>query len=119
MDSTINTGTPPMLLLPAFNYKFRISDEYEIINIPRKGKYSDIAPDLFDEDNGQFSIFDEETKTFYLPSITKVLFAVKKYPDLESDEFFMPYSIEIKDQESVDIVGKRVKILVSEDRNEV
>ena len=113
----VNRGTPPLLLLPARNYPFVVEDEHRIIEIPRKGRYVDIAPDIFTVEDGEFNIYDEETKIFYLPAITKVLFAMKKYPDLRSNQFFIPYVLELKD-DKVSIVGQVIEMFISTDTQE-
>jgi len=90
-------GTPPPVLMPAKNYIFKITNEHFVIELPRSGTYHDVAPDFFNEEAGSFNIFDEESKILYMPAITKVLFAAAKYPDLEFNQFFTPYSIKIDD----------------------
>lgn len=112
MKDKIIQGTPPMVFLPARNYVFRVSKENYIISIPRKGEYNEIAPDLFSKEDGKFNIYDENSGILYTPSITKVLFAASKYPDLKFNEFFAPYSIKINKDE-VSIVGNIVEMLVA------
>lgn len=116
MEEKYIQGTPPPVLLPAKNYTFKVTDEHFIIEIPRSGNYKDLAPDIFDDDAGNFKIFDEDSKILYLPSITKVLFAVSKYPDLKFNQFFTPYSIKIGEN-TVSIIGQvlELKILVDEE----
>ena len=106
------TGTPPMLLLPAKNFAFKIENEHFIIELPRKGRYVDLAPEIFTEEDGEFNIFDEESRTFFTPSITKVLFATKKYPDLKYNQFFVPYAIHIEDDKVI-LVGQVVDMLIA------
>ncbi len=109
-------GTPSMVLLPARNYIFRVSNENYVIEIPRKGSYAEVAPEIFDKDDGEFNIHDEQSGILYMPSITKVLFATSKYPDLKSTELFVPYLIKFT-EDTVTIVGSVIEIL-SEKLNE-
>lgn len=106
-------GTPPAVLLPAKNYVFQILSDHYIIEIPRKGNYRDLAPDFFAEDSGEFDILNEDNVLF-LPSITKVLFATKKYPDLDFNQLFVPHTIEFK-EESVVVIGQVIGLIIQED----
>ena len=108
-ESTI-LGTPPPVMLPARNYCFKVKDEHYVISIPRRGSYHDLDPDFFPEDSGYFDIFDDEKKLFYMPAITKVMFADYKYPDLATNQFFVPYVYSIK-EDTVDIVGQLVEVM--------
>jgi len=103
-------GTPPMLLLAAKDYKFRIDNNNYIITLPRKGSYHELAPDVFSIEDGEFNILDESSNTLYTPSITKVLFATGKYPDLGFNQFFVPYSIGFK-TDSVVLVGQIISMI--------
>jgi hypothetical protein len=111
VEKNIVSGTPPLLFLPAKNYRFSVDDNNFIIRIPRKGSYNDIAPDFFNEDDGEFNIYDEKSNTLYLPSITKVLFACNKYPDLEFNQMFIPYSLVFEEDEVV-IIGQVVGMII-------
>jgi hypothetical protein len=97
------SGVPTMLMLPARNYKFKVVlDECEI-RIPRAGTYKDLAPDFFNEESGQFNIMDGNV--FYFPSITKVLFATGKYPDLPYNQVFAPVAAVVEESDIV-IIGQ-------------
>lgn len=97
------SGVPTMIMLPARNYKFKVVlDECEI-RIPREGNYHTLCPDYFPEDAGEFRILDSNAA--YLPSITKVLFAVGRYPDLPFNQVFAPIALVI-DKDDVVIVGQ-------------
>lgn len=109
-EDKIIFGTPPPAMLPARNYCFKIKDEHFLISIPRRGSYHELDPEFFSEDAGEFDIFDEKLKVLYLPSITKVLFATKKYPNLEANHMFIPYVVALTD-DGVDVVGQIVEIL--------
>ena len=108
-------GTPPPILLPAKNYIFKISDENYLIRLPRSGNYHDIDPGFFDVDSGNFNIYDERSRTLYLPSITKVLFATKQYPDLKFNQFFVPYAITFEDAEVI-IIGQIIDMMLPIDK---
>lgn len=110
-------GTPPMILLPAKSYIFKVTEEHYMIKIPRKGKYSELAPEMFDDADGEFSIYDEESKIFFTPAITKVLFASSQYPKLEFNQFFAPYSIKFEDEEVV-IIGQVLSMMYLKSDNE-
>jgi len=110
MSENTICGTPPMLLLPAKEYKFRIDDNNYIIELPRRGSYHDLSPDIFSIEDGEFNILDEQSNTLYTPSITKVLFATGKYPDLGFNQFFVPYSISFK-EELVVLVGQIISMI--------
>jgi hypothetical protein len=105
-----NFGTPTMVLLPARNYHFKVLKQEHKITLPRTGKYMDIAPEVFKEEDGDFMLYDEESKVMYLPAITKVLFAVSKYPELENNQLFAPIALIFNDNE-VDIIGQVVEML--------
>lgn len=107
-----NVGTPTMVLLPARNFHFRVSKTEHKISIPRKGNYHEIAPEVFSEETGNFMVYDEENAVMYLPAITKILFAVNKYPDLKNNELFAPIAL-IFNEDTVDIIGQIVAILPS------
>lgn len=118
MEDQYIKGTPSAVLLPAKNYVFKISKDNYVIRIPKSGKYHDIDPEFFDVDSGEFDVYNEETKTLYLPSITKVLFATSKYPDLKFNQFFAPYIIKFEGDEVV-VVGQVIDMmLVKDDQSE-
>lgn len=97
------SGVPTMLMLPARNYKFKVVLEECEIRIPRSDIYKNLAPDFFDESAGGFNILDGNI--FYFPSITKVLFAICKYPDLKSNQVFAPIAAIIEEEEVI-IMGQ-------------
>jgi len=111
MEDKYIQGTPPAVMLPAKNYVFKINKEHFVIDLPRKGTYHEVAPEFFDEEAGEFHIFDEESKVLYMPAITKVLFAAAKYPDLKFNQFFAPYSIKIE-EDTVSITGQVIDMML-------
>jgi len=101
-------GTPTMMLLPARNYKFKVyPEEYEII-IPRKGFYKDLDEEMYSEEDGEFNILDNDI--LYMPSISKVLFATSKYPDLKDNQAFTPIALVVEEDE-VRIIGSVIEML--------
>lgn len=116
MVDNIICGTPPMLMLPASNYTCKIDENHYIIELPRTGSYHDLAPEIFDAEAGEFNVFDEKTKTLYLPSITKLLFATSKYPKLNYNQFFIPYVVRFE-EEKVVIVGQIISMVHPSKRN--
>lgn len=105
-----NFGTPTMSLFPARNYHFVVTKEEHKITIPRSGKYVDLAPEVFKEEDGEFMLYDESSKVMYIPAISKVLFAVSKYPDLKNNQLFAPIAL-IFNEKTVDIIGQVVEML--------
>ena len=103
-------GTPTMVMFPPRNFFFRVSKNEYKITIPRKGNYHEIAPEIFTEEDGDFMLYDEENAVMYLPAITKILFAVDKYPALENNQLFAPIAL-LFNEDTVDIVGQIVEIL--------
>jgi len=101
-------GTPTMMLLPARNYKFKVyPEEYDIV-IPRKGFYKDFDDEMYSEEDGEFSILDNDV--LYIPSISKVLFATSKYPDLKDNQAFNPIALVVEEDE-VRIIGNVIEML--------
>lgn len=105
-----NVGTPTMVLLPATNYLFKVHKKEYKITIPREGIYSEIDSELYTEKDGEFMVLDEKSKVMYLPAISKILFAVKKYPDLKSNQLFAPIALVFK-KKYVDVIGQIVEML--------
>ena len=105
-----NFGTPTMVLLPSRNYHFKVQKGEHKITVPRAGKYAEIAPEIFEEKDGEFDLYDEKNKVMYLPAITKILFATIQYPDLKSNELFAPVAL-VFNKDTVDIIGQVVEML--------
>lgn len=104
------TGTPTMVMFPAKNFQFRVSKKEFKITIPRKGNYHELAPEVFAEEAGDFMVYDEENSVMYLPAITKILFAVNKYPDLASNQLFAPIAFLVNEND-VEIIGQVIEML--------
>ncbi len=117
-EGQTQVGTPTMVLMPSRNYAFKISDELYVIKIPRKGSYHEIDPEFFSKEDGEFNLYDGKTKVMYLPAITKVLYATKKYPDLGDHQLFAPMSLKFKRNE-VEISGYVVDMLLASETEEV
>jgi len=103
-------GTPSMILLPSANYKFSVSEKVHSITIPRKGTYHDLDKNFFTEKDGEFNLFDDKSKVMWLPAVSKVLYATKKYPKLGANQLFAPLSLEFK-KDKVEILGHVIEIL--------
>lgn len=103
-------GTPTLALLPARKYHFTVLDDEFKITIPREGKYSELAPEIFNEEEGAFNLLDTEFNVMYLPAISKVLFATSQYPDLENGQLFCPMMF-MFNKDTVDVVGQVIQIL--------
>ena len=109
-EGDVQIGTPTMVLLPARNYMFKVVDQEHKITIPRSGSYHDIDPEFFSEEEGEFSLFDSKSKVMFLPSMSKILFATKKYPNLEPNQLFAPLALVFK-KDKVDIIGQLIEML--------
>jgi hypothetical protein len=109
-EGQAQVGTMSMVLLPSRNYPFKVSNQVHKITLTRKGTYHEIDPDFFSEEDGAFNLYDEKSKVFYLPAISKVLYAEKKYPDLKDNQLFAPIYVVIKD-DTVDIFGQVIDLL--------
>ena len=103
-------GTPTAALFPARNYSFKVVKNKHIITVPRSGNYHKLAPEVFSEDDGDFMLYDDKNNVMYLPAISKILFATKKYPDLKSNQLFMPIVLIFNDK-TVEIVGQVIEML--------
>lgn len=113
-EPKIMKGTPPAVLLPAKNYLFKVLSDHYIVEIPRKGNYHDLAPDFFPEESGEFDILTEQGVLF-MPSITKVLFATKKYPDLDYNQLFVPHTFEFK-EDTVVVIGQVIGLIINSEQ---
>lgn len=109
-ETDTQVGTPSMVLMPSRNYAFKLSKEVYVITIPRKGTYHDLEPNLFSEEDGEFELYNDKKGIMYLPAISKVLFANKKYPELEDHQLFAPLSLVFKKDE-VEISGYVVDMI--------
>jgi len=111
-------GTPTMMLLPARNYRFKVYQKDHSIKIPRKGAYKDFDGEVFSEKDGEFDILrhdeDSNSRTLHLPSISKVLFAASKYPDLKDNQAFVPLVMLVREDE-IEIVGNIIEMLRGEE----
>lgn len=103
-------GTPTMVLLPARKFHFTVLDAEYKITVPRVGNYNQLAPEMFNEDAGAFSLLDDNNEIMYLPAISKVLFATEQYPDLDNNQLFAPIAL-VFSEDVVDIIGQIIEIL--------
>ncbi len=118
-DLEVQLGTPSMVLMPARNYAFKVSSKTYVITIPRKGEYKEVAPELFNKEDGEFELFNARKKIMYLPAISKVLFAANEYPDLENNQLFAPISLVFK-KDTVEISGQIINMVeIDEKQGEI
>lgn len=103
-------GTPPATLFPAKNYVMELQGEPHMIRIPRAGKYSDLDPDYFGVDAGEYNVASKDGMAVDMNMLSRILFATKQYPDLGFDQFFVINTIAVKD-DNVIIVGQVVRAL--------
>jgi len=116
----IDVGLPPMLMMAANHYPYKVVHERVKLTIPRRGNYKDIDKAFFADNpigREEFDIFDEETKVFFPSQITKVLLATEKYPALKPNEVFIPLAIIFK-EETLDIIGSVFEMLDSSELKE-
>jgi hypothetical protein len=99
---------PTLAMLPANNFKIHIDGNKHIIELPCSGSYKEIDPEFFSDDDGTFILFENDT--LFVSSITKVLFAVSKYPRLADNQLFCPITITKKEDKLV-ICGQVVTML--------
>jgi len=109
----ISVGLPPMLLMAANHYPYKVVHERVKLTIPRRGNYRDIDKAFFADNplgREEFDIFDDETQVLFPSQITKVLLATKQYPALQPNEVFVPVAIIFK-EETLDIIGTVFEML--------
>lgn len=116
VKNDVHMGTPTMVLLPAANYLFRVLKGEHKITLPRKGVYEKLDPKMYSKEDGEFSLFDRKNNVIYMPAISKVLFATKQYPKLNSNQLFAPIALVFRKDE-VDIIGQIVEMLEPTDLN--
>jgi hypothetical protein len=112
-------GTPPPSFFPAKNYVMQMDDEHKghIIKLPRKGKYKDLDPEFFTEEDGEFQIVSDEGFALNMNVLTRVMFATKQYPDLNFDQLFVPHSIVVRADEVI-VIGQEVRMLAPVEQDE-
>lgn len=96
MSDKYYKGLPSMLMLSAVDYAFSSDSIIHTIELPIRGKYSEVGTSAFIETD-DFELFNEESRSIDLPAVTKVMLACSKYPDLLSNQAFIPISIAICD----------------------
>ena len=109
-NEEVHKGIPTIAFVAANKYNFSVGKEKHKITIPRKGTYKDLDKDFFRMDDGEFEVADLEQGVVNLSSITKVLFGVNKYPNMQSNQIFCPISLTVND-DTVDILGQVVTML--------
>lgn len=107
MNDTIYEGMPTMSLMPIVSARFKIINDIKI-TLPREGNYHELGPEVFPEEAGDFNLMKDGV--LYFPSITKVLLAQNKYPELKRNQIFTPYVLVIN-EDSVEIQGSILEIL--------
>lgn len=112
MDNVVQMyqGVPSLSLLPLMNVNFKIVDSLRI-QVPNKGDYHKLMPDVFDQEAGNFTVF--ENNILHLPSITKVLLATGNYPQLKNNQLFVPSHFEFLDK-SIIIKGDILELIITE-----
>jgi hypothetical protein len=113
-DLVVQQGVPSMVLLPASVFRFTVDKEIYSIIIPKSGRYHDLAPGIFsEEDDREFNIYKEGLVD--IPAVSKVLFAVKKYPALKDTQLFAPLYIHVR-EDDVEIIGQVIDVLEPEEK---
>jgi hypothetical protein len=108
-ENKIIYGTPSMILLPSAKYKFTVDKKVHRIIIPKKGFYKELDSDFFTEADGSFDILNDRG-VFDVPAVSKVLYAMKKYPKLEANQLFAPLRFKVK-EDAVEIFGQIIEVL--------
>ena len=109
-DATM-VGIPTMALLPSNNFYFQVSENKYKIVVPRKGKYVDLDPKVFSEEDGEFEIINDGGTVVNIGVITRVLFATHRYPSLKKSYLFCPLAIAVNEDDQVEIYGQVVNML--------
>ncbi len=107
MENEAYIGLPTMCLLPINKTRFKVVKNLRL-EVVRKGSYHELSPKIFDKDSGDFNLLDNDV--LYIPSITKVLLAEGKYPELKENQIFSPLSLTFTD-ETVIIEGMILEII--------
>jgi hypothetical protein len=102
-------GVPGALLLPSREFKFKVFHGNHVITIPRRGHFKDLDATFFSEKDGEFHFLENDV--LYLPSLSKVLFACSKYPDLEDNQAFVIIGIKFIDDDKMEVVGNLIEFL--------
>lgn len=103
MEEVYIKGLPSLLFMQAVDYTMSHDANNYVLEIPRKGSYKDIAPEYFKDEDGEFNVFDDEKKVLYIPSLTKILLACNKYPQLDSNQVAVPITIKLL-EDKIEIV---------------
>ena len=106
-DDNIYVGLPTMCLLPMNKTRFKAIGGLRIV-VPRSGTYNELAPEIFKEESGEFDLL--ANNILYLPAITKVLSATRKYPNLKANQIFSPSALSFEDDKVI-IEGMVLEIL--------
>lgn len=109
-------GVPGALLLPSREFKFKVFHGNHVITIPRSGAYTDIDSLFFTEKDGEFHFLEDDT--LFLPALSKVLFACKKYPSLRDNQAFVIIGISFTDDE-IEIIGNLIEFLEVGDEDDL
>ncbi len=105
-------GIPTLALLPAKQFKFKVSDDKYMFKIPNKGLYKEIDSEFFADDEATFEVYSDNIVNISV--ITKILFATRQYPALEDNQLFCPINFSL-DGEEVKIYGQVVTMLGADD----
>lgn len=98
-------GVPTLAFLPARPFSFKVSSDTYMFRLPNKGKFSELDKEFFAEDDSEFEIYSEGIVNISI--ISKILFATRQYPDLESNQLFCPINFKL-DGENIVIYGQVV-----------
>lgn len=102
-------GTPSAMLLPAEKHKVEHLSGLASFTVPIRGTFSENSP----RPGQTFDVMPERDVILF-GTLTEVLFAEKVYPSLEKDQRFVFSGVEW-DDETITVVGRVVKITLSEE----
>lgn len=105
-------GIPTLALLPAKQFSFTVSTDKYMFKVPNKGKFSEIDPEFFIDDDSEYEIYSEGNVNISI--MTKVLFATHQYPELAPNQLFCPINFALEGDDLV-MYGQIVSMLGAED----
>lgn len=104
--SGVKKGTPSAVFLPARSYNIKESGELVALTVPVRGTFPS-DPDI--PFSGDFDL-SPERGTFLFGDLLKVMFAMRAYPELEDNQRFSIYAVEVE-ADKVSIVGRVIEFV--------
>lgn len=119
VEEVIIKGQPGLVILPAKMYEMKTIVSSHTFSIPMSGKFSELYPDFFEltnknTDTDAFEVvFTHGDKDCVASvAIVEVLFAAKKYPSLEDNQFFSISTVVVdKKNNLLHIIGSILEVI--------